>query len=156
MTIKKLFYAFLSFISLALVVELAILITTKVIGWDPNVSGRPWVVSAHVHIIVLGALVTLMLIILDKVYSITKLKLFKPFYITYLVGFTLLISFILYKGFSQLLGASTISGLLQGGAAIAHITMFTALFMFIVVLKQALFGVAKSNKPTMPQDNEDK
>ncbi|MEG2158516.1 MAG: DUF2871 family protein [Clostridia bacterium] len=135
---KKLLKTFISFIILALVVEVAILLTTKIVGWDPTVSGRPWVVSAHVHIMVLGALFTLIMMILDKLFNITSAKLFSAFYIVYLVGFSLLLAFILYKGFNQLLGGTIINGILQAGAGMAHITMFVALFMFCAVLKQSV------------------
>ncbi|MEG1527859.1 MAG: DUF2871 family protein [Clostridia bacterium] len=137
LSIKELISTFIAFITLALVVEVAILVTTKLVGWQPSIMGRPWVVSAHVHIMVLGAFFTLIMMLLDKSYSITKTKLFKPFFITYLVGFSLLLAFILYKGFVQLLDATIINGLLQAGAGLAHITMFVSLFMFCAVLKDA-------------------
>ncbi|MEG1529418.1 MAG: hypothetical protein RR405_03595, partial [Clostridia bacterium] len=57
--VSDLYKTFVAFITLALLVEVAILVTTKAIGWNPSVSGRPWVVSAHVHIMVLGAFFTL-------------------------------------------------------------------------------------------------
>ncbi|MEG1613757.1 MAG: DUF2871 family protein [Clostridia bacterium] len=142
-SMSDLFKTFFSFITLTLVVEVAILITTKAVGWNPVLSGRPWVVSAHVHIMVLGAFFTLIMMLLEKSFEITKTKQFRPFFIVYLIGFSLLLAFILYKGFTQLLGGTLISGLLQGGAAIAHITMFVSLFMFCSVLKNAV-GLGKN------------
>ncbi|MEG1509218.1 MAG: DUF2871 family protein [Clostridia bacterium] len=152
---SNLFKTFLAFVTLALIVEVAILATTKAMRWDPVANGRPWVVSAHVHIMVLGAFFTLIMMLLDKSFNITKAKLFKPFFIVYLVGFSLILLFILYKGFTQLLGGKTISGLLQGGAAIAHTTMFVSLFMFCAVLKDAL-GLTKNKNLIEAGDKSEK
>ncbi|MEG1394351.1 MAG: DUF2871 family protein [Clostridia bacterium] len=151
--IRELFNAFLAFVILALVVEVIILVTTKMVGWNPTVSGRPWVVSAHVHILVLGAMFSLVMILLDKSINITKAKNFYAFFVVYLVGFSLLLAFILYKGFTQLLGGVAISGLLQAGAAVAHVTMFVALFMFCAVLKNAL-GIVKNNNKSNNKNDE--
>lgn len=145
---KKLFYTFLTFLILALVVEVAILITTKAVGWDSGVSGRPWVVSVHVHILVLGALMFLILMLVEKNFHITEWKRFNAFYIVYLTGLGLVLCFILYKGFSQLLGAAVIRGLLEGGAAIAHTTMFVGLFFLAAGIKSvALPREERSSEP---------
>ena len=43
----------IAFLIATLIAEVSVLITSKVTGWDSALSGRPWAVVAHVHLIVL-------------------------------------------------------------------------------------------------------
>lgn len=124
----------IAFLIATLAVEVSVLITSKATGWDSAVNGRPWAVAAHVHLIVLGAVWSLLLVLLEKNYEISKIGLAKPAYITYLSGLCAVVALILYKGFTQLAGGKLIRGLTEGGAAIAHTALFVGLFMWAYVI----------------------
>lgn len=136
---KKLFFTFLGFIVASLLVELVILITTKVSGWDNFTYGRPFLAAVHVHLMVLGSFFFLIQMILEKVFKITENKFYKIFYIVYLVGVTLVVSLMLYKGFAQIYNVAIIPGITQSITPIAHVITFSAFFIFAYCLyKQAV------------------
>ncbi|MEG1711085.1 MAG: DUF2871 family protein [Clostridia bacterium] len=127
---KKLFKTVLAFIILALLIEVVILITTKMTGWNNFISGRPFLAAVHVHLFTIGVIFFLVQMLLEKAFKITKAKFYKAFYIVFLCGFGLFISTLLYKGFAQIFKFSVINAITQSLAAIAHIAMFVGLFLF--------------------------
>ena len=131
----------IAFLIATLIVEVSVLIASKVTGWDSAVSGRPWAVAAHVHLIALGAVWSLLL---EKNYELSAVRLAKPAYITYLCGLGAVVALILYKGFTQLAGGSLVRGLTEGGAAIAHSALFVGLFMWAYVIYKAVSRESKS------------
>lgn len=141
---KKIFFTFLGFIIASLLLEVVILITTKVAGWDNFSQGRPFLAIVHTHLMVLGTFFFLIQMLLEKVFKITEAKLYNAFYYVYLVGVTLLVSMMLYKGFVQLDGTATvITGLTQSITPIAHVLVFTGFFLFAYCL------YTKAVKPNM-------
>lgn len=139
---KKLFKTFLTFLIAVLVIEVVILISTKMTGWDNFVSGRPFLAAVHVHLMVLGVLFFLIQMILEKLFCITKAKFYNVFYIVFIGGLCLSIAMILYKGFAQVFGFTTIRALTESIPAIAHTAMFVALFFFA----HCLYSVAVKEK----------
>ncbi|OHT02378.1 hypothetical protein TRFO_30576 [Tritrichomonas foetus] len=139
-----LFRTFLSFIILAFGIEIIILITTKIQGWNNFQRGRPFLAAVHVHLMVLGAIMFLINILLDGVYNITQARFYKTFYIVYLVGISLAISMMLYKGFVQLYDGKPIGGLKDAVAAIGHTTTFVGLFFFCHCVYEKAVKEAKS------------
>lgn len=150
---KKLFRTFLAFLILAVGIEVVILICTKVVGWNNLDSGRPFLAAVHVHLMVLGAIFFLIQMILDKLFSITAMKFYKVFYIAYLIGLSVLISMIMYKGFAQLFNFAVITGITQALAAIAHTTLFVSLFFFVHCLYIA--AVKNSGNTDIDSNNEE-
>lgn len=147
---KKIFFTFLGFIIASLLIEVVILITTKVAGWDNFTQGRPFLAIVHTHLMVLGAFFFLIQMLLEKTFGITDAKLYNIFYFVYLIGVTLLVTMMLYKGFVQLNdGATVISGLTQSITPIAHVLVFSGFFLFAYCL------YTKAVKPYMvkKQDN---
>lgn len=135
---KKLFFTFLAFLIASLTVEVVILILTKTASWDNFATGRPFLAAVHVHLMVLGTLFFLIQMLLEKNFSITSAKWYRIFYIVYLVGVSIVVSLMFYKGVCQLYGAEPIRGLTEGGAAVGHSTVFAGLFLFAACLYQRL------------------
>lgn len=131
---KKLFITFAVFVVLALAVEVAVLITGIAVKWDSFANGRPIAVIAHAHLMALGALVFLILTLLEKSFGITSHKLFKPFYVIYLTGVGLTAFVMIFRGFTQLAGAALIKPVSDAGYAIGHTLTFAALFILIKIL----------------------
>lgn len=151
---KKLFKTVLSFIILALLIEVVILISTKVVGWNNLASGRPFLAAVHVHLFALGVLFFLIQMLLEKNFNITKAKFYNVFYIVFLSGLGLFMSVLLYKGFGQIFKFDVISGLTQGAAAIAHTAMFVGLFFFAYSLYEV--AVKPTNKKEIEKKEETK
>ncbi len=136
----------IAFLAVTLAVEVSILITTKVTGWDSSVNGRPWAVAAHVHLIVLGALWFFVLALLEKNFGLSAQKLAKPAYIVFLAGLGAVVALILYKGFNQLAGGTLIRGLAEGGAAIAHTALFVGFFLWAYVIWKSVSADKSESK----------
>lgn len=143
---KKIFFTFVGFLAAALVCELSVLALTKALGWDNFVSGRPFLAAVHVHLLVLGALFFLIQLLLEKNFSLTQNKLYKVFHIVFLVGISLTVALMYYKGVCQLLDASVIRGITEAGAAIGHTLLVAGLALFAVCLYGQLFPKKKDEK----------
>lgn len=121
-----------------LAVEVSVLITTKITGWNHAENGRPWAVAAHVHLLVLGVLWFLVVALLDKNFELSASKLAKPAYIVHLCGLGATVVVILYKGFVQLAGGSVIRGITEGGAALSHSVLFAGLLLWLITVFKAV------------------
>lgn len=148
-TVKKYIRTAIVFLIVTLVVEVAVLITSKVQKWDSAVNGRPWAVAAHVHLIVLGAVWFFVMALLEKNFSVSSNRIAKPTYIVYLCGLGSVVALMLYKGFTQLVGGTVVRGLAEGGAAVAHTLLFVGLFMWAYIIYKA---VCKDDKTVDQND----
>lgn len=131
------------FVAVALLVELAILITTKVVKWNKPESGRPWVVAAHVHLLVLGAFWHLILALFEKNFGISENRLSQCSFVLYLLGLSLTVLMILYNGFAQLCAFKTVTALSEGGAALSHTVLFSGIALWMIVM---IRSVGRSEK----------
>lgn len=141
--LKRYVITAIAILAATLVVEVSVLITTKVTGWNHAENGRPWAVAAHVHLLVLGVVWFLTVTLLEKNFELSAVKLAKPAYIVHLCGLGATVAVILYKGFAQLTGGNVIRGLVEGGAAISHIVLFVGLLLWLITVFKA---VAVKNK----------
>ena len=131
---KRIFKTFLSFLIVALAVEVGILIMTKVAKWDNFELGRPFLAAVHVHLMAMGALFFLSQVVLEKAFSVSSAKLYNAFYIVFLTGFSIVIATMFYKGAAQIFGFEIIRGVTEGGAPVGHTTTFVSLFLFAACL----------------------
>ncbi len=141
--LKRYVITAIAILAATLAIEVSVLITTKVTGWNHAENGRPWAVAAHVHLLVLGVVWFLTVTLLEKNFELSAVKLAKPAYIVHLCGLGATVAVILYKGFAQLTGGNVIRGLVEGGAAISHIVLFVGLLLWLITVFKA---VAVKNK----------
>lgn len=95
----------------------------------------------HVHTLVLGMFLFLILIVMEKNFQITQAKTFKPFMYVYNSGLLLTIIMMMVRGIPQVLTLSLNRGAdaaISGIAGIGHILLAIGLFLLFKVLYQRI------------------
>lgn len=95
----------------------------------------------HTHLLTLGMIFFLILIPLEKVFSLTLSKWFAPFFWIYNIGLIWTVSFMVLKGTLTVLGISS-GPAIDGLAGMGHIILTAGLILFFATLKSRLFPVA--------------
>lgn len=104
---------------------------------------------AHLHPLVLGCVVFLIVGILSVITDIEKRKTFKWFMITYNVALPYMTVMFLVRGSLQVVSASLTAGkdgMLSGFSGIAHILMAIAIVLFLVSLLKSSVTISKNDK----------
>lgn len=95
----------------------------------------------HVHTLVLGMFLFLILIVMEKNFQITQAKTFKPFMYVYNSGLILTIIMMMVRGIPQVLTVSLNRGAdaaISGIAGIGHILLAIGLFLLFKALYQRI------------------
>lgn len=95
----------------------------------------------HVHTLVLGMFLFLILIVMEKNFQITLAKTFKPFMYVYNSGLILTIIMMMVRGIPQVLTLSLNRGAdaaISGIAGIGHILLAIGLFLLFKTLYQRI------------------
>ncbi|MEF9989674.1 MAG: DUF2871 domain-containing protein [Christensenellaceae bacterium] len=100
-------------------------------------TGTTTLSIVHLHLLVLGMIVFLLLLIFEKLFDITQNKKFKPFLIFYNIGLLLMVIMLLIKGITQVLGGTS-NAMLAGIAGIGHILLAVGIILLFVMLKQQI------------------
>lgn len=101
-------------------------------------TGKTQLKVAHVHILVLGFLMFLMLTLFEKVFKISESKWFNKFFIVYNVGALWSMIMFLVIGVAQVKGI-TPGGALNGIAGLGHIVITVGfVFLFLMLKEQIL------------------
>lgn len=93
--------------------------------------------AAHTHTLVLGFIFFLILIILEKLFSISNTKYFTGWLITYNIGLLSLISTLIVRGILEVLNKDFIG--LPHIAGTAHAIFGISLIWFMIILKKSIF-----------------
>ena len=93
--------------------------------------------AAHTHTLVLGFIFFLILIILEKLFSISNTKYFTGWLITYNIGLLSLISTLIVRGILEVLNKDFIG--LPHIAGTAHAIFGISLIWFMTILKKSIF-----------------
>ncbi|MGB4984669.1 MAG: DUF2871 domain-containing protein [Erysipelotrichaceae bacterium] len=111
---------------------------TKLLGF----SGRTTLAFTHLHLLVLGTLVFLIIGILYQISDINDQKSFKSFMISYNIGLPLMVVMFYVRGIFQTLQVELskgISAAISGMSGIAHIIMLVAIVLLFTCLKKTNF-----------------
>ncbi|MEG0251359.1 MAG: DUF2871 domain-containing protein [Christensenellaceae bacterium] len=100
-------------------------------------TGTTTLSIVHLHLLVLGMIVFLLLLIFEKLFDITQNKKFKPFLIFYNIGLLLMVIMLLIKGITQVLGGTS-NAMLAGIAGIGHVLLAVGIILLFVMLKQQI------------------
>lgn len=92
---------------------------------------------AHTHTLVLGFIFFLILIILEKLFSVSNVKYFIGWLITYNIALISLISTLVARGILEVLNKDFIG--LPHIAGTAHAILGVALIWFMIILKKSIF-----------------
>lgn len=106
-------------------------------------TGQSQLGVLHTHILVLGMLFFLIVLLLEKSFSLSAHKNYKKFYIIYNSGLGLTLLMMLINGSMNTMGLS-ISPALSGIAGLGHIILTIGLIYFFNVLLQSVSYSEKS------------
>lgn len=94
----------------------------------------------HTHVLILGFFFFLIILALEKSFTLTKSKKFNRFFITYNVGLLITVASMTVRGIIQVLMVEISKGMnsaISGIAGIGHITMTVAyIFFFLLLLER--------------------
>lgn len=98
----------------------------------------------HTHLLTLGMTFFLILIPIEKLFSLTASKWFKPFFWIYNIGLIWTISFMVIKGTMTVLGKNA-GPAIDGVAGMGHIILTAGLILLFAALKSRLFPSGSRN-----------
>ena len=106
-----------------------------------NFTGITTLSYVHVHFLVLGTFLFLLLLVLTKNCSILDSKWFSRFFIVYNIGLPVMVGMFILRGILQVTGSgitSGMNGMIAGIGGVSHILLFVALCMLFASIKQAI------------------
>lgn len=109
-----------------------------------NVTSYTQLSVLHTHLLTLGMIFFLILIPMEKQFSLTSSKWFMPFFWTYNIGLIWTVSFMAVKGTMTVIG-KTAGPAIDGLSGMGHIILTAGLILFFAALKGRLFP-AQSRK----------
>jgi hypothetical protein len=111
---------------------------TKFAGYD----GKTVFSVIHTHMIVLGAIMFLLLFLFERLYNVSKEKMFNIFFIVYNIGLVIKFVTMYTRGTIQILGTELASGLnaaISGVAGLSHGLLGISLILLYIAFKRVLF-----------------
>ena len=100
-------------------------------------SGATTLNVAHTHTLVLGFIFFLVIVILEKVFTISNIKYFNIWLITYNIGLLSLISTLVARGILEILNKDFAG--LPHIAGTSHAILWLSLIWFMIILKKSIF-----------------
>jgi len=101
-------------------------------------SGATTLNVAHTHTLVLGFIFFLVIVILEKVFTISNIKYFNIWLITYNIGLLSLISTLVARGILEILNKDFAG--LPHIAGTSHAILGLSLIWFMIILKKSIFS----------------
>lgn len=95
----------------------------------------------HVHLLVMGTVLFLLIALFAKVTDLEKSSLFKKFFVLYNVALPFMVVMMLIRGIVQVLAidpGKMGNGMLSGFAGLSHIAMMVSLLMLLIALKKEM------------------
>ena len=94
--------------------------------------------AAHTHTLVLGFIFFLVIVVLENVFTISNIKNFNIWLITYNIGLLSLISTLVTRGILEVL-SKDFAGL-PHMAGTSHVILGLSLIWFMIILKKSIFS----------------
>ena len=142
---KRLYYASLTYMIVGIASGLYYRELTKFNEFD----GDTQLAVAHTHLLVLGMLFFLVVIALEKAFTLSDARTFKWFFWTYNAGVAVTVSMLIVHGSMTVLGYES-GPAIAGIAGMGHIFITTGLVLFFISLKGKVLSpqVEVSEQPT--------
>ncbi|MGN8026190.1 DUF2871 domain-containing protein [Microbacterium sp. 22242] len=142
---KKLFYASFAYMILGVSSGLFYREFTKANDFTDATFTQLAVV--HTHLLILGFLVLLVVLVLEKVFTISRsAKLFGWFFWLYNAGLILTAAMMIWHGMLTVLGEESTS-MIAGIAGLGHILITAGMIVFFIALGKAVFRPAAQAQP---------
>lgn len=103
-------------------------------------SGFTQLSVVHTHLLTLGFIVLLIVLILEKLFSLSKSRLFGWFFWTYNAGLVLTAAIMVVHGMLQASGSTDVSAAIPGIAGLGHILLSAGMVFLFLALRTRLFG----------------
>ena len=136
---RRLLYSFLFYMIIGLLSGFYYRELTKA----HHFTGDTQLALVHTHTLILGMLMFLLLLPLEKVFKLSSYYLFNWFFIVYHLGVIVTIGMMTYKGTLQVIGAKYSPEALAGFAGIGHTGMLAGLLLLFFLLRQAIITEPK-------------
>ena len=94
--------------------------------------------AAHTHTLVLGFIFFLVIVVLENVFTISNIKNFNIWLITYNIGLLSLISTLVTRGILEVLSKDFVG--LPHMAGTSHVILGLSLIWFMIMLKKSIFS----------------
>lgn len=95
----------------------------------------------HVHLLVLGTVVFLLIAVIAKITDMENNSLFKKFFVTYNIALPVMVLMLLARGIVQVLDieiGKMGNGMLSGFAGLSHIGIMIAFIFLLLVIKKEM------------------
>ena len=103
-----------------------------------NFTGVTTLSATHTHTLVLGFIFFLVIVILENVFTISNIKYFNIWLITYNIGLLSLISTLVTRGILEVLNKDFAG--LPHMAGTSHVILGLSLIWFMIILKKSIFS----------------
>ena len=90
------------------------------------------------------------MLILEKLFTLSKSRLFNWFFWTYNAGLVLTAGIMVWHGILQVNGTTEVSGAIPGIAGMGHILLSAGMVLLFLALRTRIFGVAAKNDAGSP------
>ena len=110
---------------------------TKLTGWPEAQATQLGV--AHTHLLTLGFIVLLIVLVLEKVFTLSRSRLFPWFFWTYNAGVVLTSAMLVLHGSLTVLGADS-SKAIAGIAGTGHMLLTAGLILLLLALRKPVFA----------------
>ncbi len=137
---KKLYYAALAY----MVAGLAAGYFVRLYVESRQFEGETMLGLLHFHLLVLGMMMFMLLLGLEKALSLSRFKSFRLFYWHYNAGLVVTCGMMLVHGVMQV-NDQTAGGMIAGIAGLGHILLAAALGMLFVAIGKAIDHPAKNH-----------
>jgi hypothetical protein len=132
---KKLFYSAFAYMILGLAAGLFYREFTKARSFPEDASSQLSVV--HTHLLVLGFIVLLLVLVLEKLFVLTQSRAFSWFFVTYNAGLILSVVTMVWHGTLTVLGEES-NAMIAGIAGLGHIGLTIGMVFLFVALRNRL------------------
>lgn len=103
---------------------------------------------AHTHLLTLGFLVLLVVLLLDKVFSLSGTRLFTWFFWLYNAGLVLTAGTLIWHGSLTVLGEESTT-MIAGIAGLGHMLLTAALVLLVIRLYRAVTAQTPTTRPAV-------
>ncbi|QNA93947.1 MULTISPECIES: DUF2871 domain-containing protein [unclassified Microbacterium] len=143
---RRLFYAAFASMLVGVASGLFYREFTKINGFPEGESTQLGLV--HTHLLVLGFVVLLIVLLLEKVFALSESRLFGWFFWTYIAGLVLTSATLFWHGCLTVLGQES-SKMIAGIAGMGHILLSAGMVLLFLALRTRLSAA----KPAVPADS---
>jgi hypothetical protein len=138
---KKLFYSAFAYMVIGVLSGVFYREYTK----GTSFTGYTQLSIVHTHLLTLGFIVLLIVLILEKLFTLSASRLFNWFFWTYNAGLVITAAIMVWHGILQVNGTTEVSGAIPGIAGVGHILLSAGMVLLFLALRTRLFGAGARN-----------